>query len=42
MFPIVVIGTLLAIRVSQTGVLLTLAFDLMLACLAAPFLIGVF
>jgi SSS family solute:Na+ symporter len=42
MFPIVVIGSLLAIRVSQTGILLTLAFDLMLACLAAPFLLGVF
>ena len=42
MFPIVVIGSLLAIRVSQTGILLTLAFDIMLACLAAPFLFGVF
>jgi SSS family solute:Na+ symporter len=42
MFPIVVVGSVLAIQVSQTGILLTLAFDLMLACLAAPFLIGVF
>jgi SSS family solute:Na+ symporter len=42
MFPIVAIGSLLAIRVSQTRILLTLAFDIMLACLAAPFLIGVF
>lgn len=42
MIPIVVLGSFLAIRVSQTGILLTLAFDLMLACLAAPFLIGVF
>jgi len=42
MFPVVVVGSLLAIRVSQTGILLTLAFDIMLACLAAPFLIGVF
>ena len=42
MFPIVVAGVVLAIRVSQTGILLTLAFDLMLACLAAPFLLGVF
>jgi SSS family solute:Na+ symporter len=38
MVPIVVIG----IRVSETGILLTLAFDLMLACLAAPFLLGVY
>jgi SSS family solute:Na+ symporter len=42
MVPIVVVGVVLAIRVSQTGILLTLAFDLMLACLAAPFLLGVF
>ncbi len=42
MLPIVVIGSFLAIRVSQTGILLTLAFDLMLACLAAPFILGVF
>ena len=42
MFPIVVVGSLLAIRVSQTGILLTLAFDILLACLAAPFLFGVF
>ena len=42
MFPIVIAGVLLAIRVSNTGILLTLAFDLMLACLAAPFLLGIF
>ena len=42
MIPFVAVGAFLAIRVSQTGILLTLAFDLMLACLAAPFLIGVF
>jgi SSS family solute:Na+ symporter len=42
MFPIVIAGVLLAIRVSNTGILLTLAFDLMLACLAVPFLLGVF
>jgi SSS family solute:Na+ symporter len=42
MIPFVAAGAFLAIRVSQTGILLTLAFDLMLACLAAPFLIGVF
>ncbi len=42
MIPFVIAGAFLSIRVSQTGILLTLAFDLMLACLAAPFLIGVF
>ena len=42
MIPIVLIGILLALRVSQTGILLTLAFDLMLACLIAPFLLGLF
>jgi SSS family solute:Na+ symporter len=42
MIPVVLIGILLAIRVSQTGILLTLAFDLMLVCLIAPFLLGLF
>jgi SSS family solute:Na+ symporter len=42
MIPFVMAGAFLAIRVSQTGILLTLAFDLMLACLAAPFIFGVF
>ncbi|PJJ54279.1 SSS family solute:Na+ symporter [Mumia flava] len=42
MLPVVAIGIFLAIRVSQTGILLTLAFDLMLACLIAPFLLGLF
>lgn len=42
MAPIVVVGAAMAIQVSQTGVLLTLAFDLMLACLAGPFLVGIF
>ncbi|MFJ6654377.1 sodium:solute symporter family protein [Microbacterium sp. NPDC091313] len=42
MIPFVVAGAFLAIQVSQTGILLTLAFDLMLACLAAPFILGVF
>ncbi len=42
MIPIVLTAVVLAIRVSQTGILLTLAFDLMLACLAAPFILGVF
>jgi solute:Na+ symporter, SSS family len=42
MLPVVAVGIFLAIRVSQTGILLTLAFDLMLACLIAPFLLGLF
>jgi len=42
MLPVAVCATLLAVRVSQTGILLTLAFDLMLACLIGPFLLGVF
>ena len=42
MIPISIAGAFFAIRVSQTGILLTLAFDVMLACLAAPFLLGLF
>lgn len=42
MVPVVAIGIYLALRVSQTGILLTLAFDLMLSCLIAPFLLGIF
>jgi solute:Na+ symporter, SSS family len=42
MIPISLVGVIIAIRVSQTGILLTLAFDLMLACLAGPFLLGLF
>lgn len=42
MVPIVIAGIFIALRISQTGILLTLAFDLMLACLIAPFLLGLF
>lgn len=42
MLPIVLVGVLFALRVSQTGILLTLAFDLMLACLLVPFVAGLF
>lgn len=42
MIPIVVTGSYLAIQISQTGILLTLAFDIMLACLAGPFITGIF
>ncbi|UBU08906.1 sodium:solute symporter family protein [Nonomuraea gerenzanensis] len=38
--PVVGGAVLLALRVPQTGVLLTLAFDLMLACLVVPFVLG--
>jgi SSS family solute:Na+ symporter len=40
MFPVVLLSILLAVRVPQTGILLTLAFDLMLAGLAVPFIVG--
>lgn len=42
MLPVVGLGVLFALRVPQTGVLLTLAFDLLLAGLAVPFLLGLF
>lgn len=42
MIPFVAAATFIAVRVSQTGILLTLAFDVMLACLAAPFVLGVY
>lgn len=40
--PVAGLGVFFALRVPQTGILLTLAFDLMLACLAVPFLLGLF
>jgi SSS family solute:Na+ symporter len=40
MLPVVGVAVLFAIRVPQTGILLTLAFDLMLACLLVPFVLG--
>jgi SSS family solute:Na+ symporter len=42
MIPVVILGTTIALEVAQTGILLTLAFDLMLACLVVPFLLGLF
>ncbi|MDC7121952.1 sodium:solute symporter family protein [Cellulomonas fimi] len=42
MVPIVVLGVTVALEVAQTGILLTLAFDLMLAALVVPFLLGLF
>jgi SSS family solute:Na+ symporter len=40
MFPIVGLAVLVAVQVPQTGILLTLAFDLMLAGLVVPFALG--
>ncbi|MBX7435002.1 sodium:solute symporter family protein [Mycobacterium sp. Y57] len=40
MAPVTVIAIVFAIYVQQTGILLTLAFDLLLACLIVPFVLG--
>ncbi len=40
MVPMTLISILIAIYVKQTGILLTLAFDLLLACLVVPFILG--
>ncbi|OBF28700.1 sodium:solute symporter family protein [Mycobacterium sp. ACS4331] len=40
MVPMTLFAITFAIYVKQTGILLTLAFDLMLACLAVPFILG--
>ncbi|GAA4777948.1 sodium:solute symporter family protein [Actinomycetospora chlora] len=40
MLPMVLLAVLIALRVPQTGILLTLAFDLLLACLLVPFVAG--
>ncbi|GGK78069.1 sodium:solute symporter family protein [Mangrovihabitans endophyticus] len=40
MFPVVGVAVLFAVRVPETGILLTLAFDVMLACLVVPFIAG--
>ena len=40
MVPMTVFSIAFAIYVKQTGILLTLAFDLMLACLVVPFILG--
>lgn len=42
MLPVVVLAVLFALRVPQTGILLTLAFDLLLGCLIVPFVLGMF
>jgi SSS family solute:Na+ symporter len=40
MVPVVAVAVFFAIRVPETGILLTLAFDVMLACLTVPFILG--
>ena len=40
LIPVVTIAVLFALRVPETGILLTLAFDVMLAALAFPFIFG--
>ena len=40
MVPMTLMSILIAVYVKQTGILLTLAFDLMLACLVVPFVLG--
>lgn len=40
LIPVVAIAVLFALRVPQTGILLTLAFDVMLAALVFPFIFG--
>ncbi|KUI44147.1 sodium:solute symporter [Mycobacterium sp. IS-1590] len=40
MVPMTVFSIAFAIYVKQTGILLTLAFDLLLACLVVPFILG--
>ena len=40
MVPMTLFSIVFAIYVKQTGILLTLAFDLMLACLVVPFIAG--
>jgi SSS family solute:Na+ symporter len=40
MLPVVAVAVFFALRVPQTGILLTLAFDLMLAGLVVPFVFG--
>jgi solute:Na+ symporter, SSS family len=42
MIPITLLGIFFALRVPQTGILLTLAFDVVLAGLLAPLVLGLF
>lgn len=40
--PMAVLAAIVALRVPQTGILLTLAFDLLLASLVVPFILGLY
>ncbi|OMQ14957.1 sodium:solute symporter [Modestobacter sp. VKM Ac-2676] len=40
--PMAAVAALVALRVPQTGILLTLAFDVLLASLVVPFILGLF
>lgn len=40
--PMAALAAVVALRVPQTGILLTLAFDLLLACLVVPFVLGLY
>ena len=42
MIPVAAVSVLFALKVPQTGILLTLAFDLLLACLIVPFILGMY
>lgn len=42
MLPLAMIAVVVALRVQQTGILLTLTFDLLMASLVVPFLLGLF
>ncbi|WP_235997706.1 sodium:solute symporter family transporter [Nocardiopsis coralli] len=42
MVPLAVAGAFVAVRVPQSGILLTLAFDLLLASMVVPFLLGLY
>jgi solute:Na+ symporter, SSS family len=42
MLPVAAVSVVFALKVPQTGILLTLAFDLLLACLIVPFVLGLY
>lgn len=42
MLPVAAVSVVFALEVPQTGILLTLAFDLLLACLIVPFILGMY
>lgn len=42
MLPVAAVSVLFALKVPQTGILLTLAFDLLLTCLIVPFILGMY